>query len=58
MTPFCTHRGLIAMLDRANVDADQIIPKQFLKAIGRTGFGRHRFQDRHDRPQKLHKHAT
>ena len=31
--------GLVAPLDRANVDTDQIIPKQFLKAIGRTGFG-------------------
>ena len=33
------------MLDRANVDTDQIIPKQFLKAIGRTGFGEHLFHD-------------
>ena len=45
MTPFTTHRGLMATLDRANVDTDQIIPKQFLKAIGRTGFGEHLFQD-------------
>ncbi len=45
MTPFTTHRGLIATLDRANVDTDQIIPKQFLKLIGRTGFGEHLFQD-------------
>ena len=45
MTPFKSHRGLLATLDRANVDTDQIIPKQFLKAIGRTGFGTHLFQD-------------
>jgi 3-isopropylmalate/(R)-2-methylmalate dehydratase small subunit len=31
--------GLVAPLDRANVDTDAIIPKQYLKAIGRTGFG-------------------
>jgi 3-isopropylmalate/(R)-2-methylmalate dehydratase small subunit len=35
----------VATLDRANVDTDQIIPKQFLKAIGRTGFGEHLFHD-------------
>ena len=45
MTPFKTHRGLLATLDRANVDTDQIIPKQFLKLIVRTGFGEHLFQD-------------
>jgi len=45
MEPFRTHRGLIAALDRANVDTDQIIPKQFLKSIGRTGFGQHLFHD-------------
>ena len=39
MTPFTSHEGLIAPLDRANVDTDQIIPKQFLKSIRRTGFG-------------------
>lgn len=50
MAPFKTHRGLIATLDRANVDTDQIIPKQFLKAIGRTGFGEHLFQDWRYRP--------
>lgn len=33
------------MLDRANVDTDQIIPKQFLKSIARTGFGKHLFHD-------------
>ena len=45
MTPFKSHRGLIATLDRANVDTDQIIPKQFLKSILRTGFGQHLFHD-------------
>jgi 3-isopropylmalate/(R)-2-methylmalate dehydratase small subunit len=45
MTPFSSHRGLIATLDRANVDTDQIIPKQFLKSIARTGFGEHLFHD-------------
>ena len=39
MTPFTVHRGIIAPLDTANVDTDQIIPKQFLKSIKRTGFG-------------------
>lgn len=39
MEPFKTHKGLVAVLDRANVDTDQIIPKQFLKSIQRTGFG-------------------
>lgn len=45
MKPFKTHRGLVATLDRANVDTDQIIPKQFLKAIGKTGFGERLFFD-------------
>lgn len=39
MEPFIRHRGRIATLHRANVDTDQIIPKQFLKSIRRTGFG-------------------
>ncbi len=39
MTPFTVHRGLVAPLDRANVDTDAIIPKQFLKSIQRSGFG-------------------
>ncbi len=38
MEPFLRHRGRVAMLDRANVDTDQIIPKQFLKSVRRTGF--------------------
>ena len=45
MTPFKSHRGLIVTLDRANVDTDQIIPKQFLKSILRTGFGENLFYD-------------
>ena len=45
MEPFKNHRGLLATLDRANVDTDQIIPKQFLKSIARTGFGEHLFHD-------------
>jgi 3-isopropylmalate/(R)-2-methylmalate dehydratase small subunit len=39
MTPFTTHTGICAALPRVNVDTDQIIPKQFLKRIERTGFG-------------------
>jgi 3-isopropylmalate/(R)-2-methylmalate dehydratase small subunit len=39
MTPFTQHTGMVVPLDRANVDTDQIIPKQFLKSIKRTGFG-------------------
>ncbi len=38
MEAFKTHRGLVVPLDRASVDTDQIIPKQFLKRVGRTGF--------------------
>ncbi|MCA9396296.1 MAG: 3-isopropylmalate dehydratase small subunit [Candidatus Omnitrophica bacterium] len=45
MKPFTTHEGIIATLDRANVDTDQIIPKQFLKSILRTGFGESLFFD-------------
>jgi len=45
MKPFETFRGIIAVLDRANIDTDQIIPKQFLKSIGRTGFGESLFYD-------------
>ena len=39
MEPFTTHTGLVAPLDRSNVDTDAIIPKQFLKSVERTGFG-------------------
>jgi 3-isopropylmalate/(R)-2-methylmalate dehydratase small subunit len=45
MKSFRTHTGLVAPLDRANVDTDQIIPKQFLKRIERTGFGQFLFYD-------------
>lgn len=45
MKPFTTHTGLVAAMDRANVDTDQIIPKQFLKRIERTGFGQFLFFD-------------
>lgn len=45
MQSFSTHRGRVATLDRANIDTDQIIPKQFLKSIKRTGFGESLFQD-------------
>jgi 3-isopropylmalate/(R)-2-methylmalate dehydratase small subunit len=45
MKPFRIHKGRVAPLDRANVDTDQIIPKQFLKRIERTGFGEFLFYD-------------
>ncbi len=45
MLPFRTHTGVVAPLDRPNVDTDQIIPKQFLKRIERTGFGEFLFYD-------------
>jgi len=45
MNSFRIHTGLVAPLDRANVDTDQIIPKQFLKRIERTGFGEFLFFD-------------
>jgi len=45
MRNFRQHSGLVAPLDRANVDTDQIIPKQFLKRIERTGFGEFLFYD-------------
>lgn len=45
MKAFTTHAGLVAPLDRANVDTDQIIPKQFLKSIRRTGFGPNLFDE-------------
>jgi 3-isopropylmalate/(R)-2-methylmalate dehydratase small subunit len=45
MNPFRKHTGLVAPLDRVNVDTDQIIPKQFLKRIERTGFGQFLFND-------------
>ena len=45
MQPFRSHTGLVAVLDRPNVDTDQIIPKQFLKRVERTGFGEFLFYD-------------
>ena len=45
MKAFTRHKGLIAPLDRANVDTDMIIPKQFLKSIKRTGFGPNLFDE-------------
>src|ERR1700739_1907232 len=45
MQPFRKHTGMVAPLDRVNVDTDQIIPKQFLKRIERTGFGEVLFYD-------------
>jgi 3-isopropylmalate/(R)-2-methylmalate dehydratase small subunit len=45
MKSFTTHTGLVAPLDRANVDTDMIIPKQFLKSIKRSGFGPNLFDE-------------
>ena len=45
MESFTTHTGIAATLDRSNVDTDQIIPKQFLKSIKRTGYGPNAFFD-------------
>lgn len=45
MTPFIKHTGLVAPLDRVNVDTDQMVPKQFLKWVTRDGYGRVLFYD-------------
>ena len=45
MKAFTRHKGLVGPLDRANVDTDMIIPKQFLKSIKRTGFGPNLFDE-------------
>ena len=45
MQSFTKHSGVVAAMDRSNVDTDQIIPKQFLKRIERTGFGQFLFND-------------
>jgi 3-isopropylmalate/(R)-2-methylmalate dehydratase small subunit len=45
MNKFTVHQGLVAPLDRENVDTDAIIPKQFLKSIKRTGFGQNLFDE-------------
>jgi 3-isopropylmalate/(R)-2-methylmalate dehydratase small subunit len=50
MQPFHVHKGIAAPLDRANIDTDQIIPKQFLKRVERTGFGQFLFYDWRFRP--------
>ncbi len=45
MEPFTTHTGLVAFLDRVDIDTDQIIPRDFLKRIERTGYGQFLFHD-------------
>ncbi len=45
MQPFITHTGLVQPIDKVNVDTDQMVPKQFLKALTRQGFGRILFYD-------------
>jgi 3-isopropylmalate/(R)-2-methylmalate dehydratase small subunit len=50
MQPFVRETGVVVPLDRPNVDTDQIIPKQFLKRIERTGFGQFLFNDWRFRP--------
>ena len=45
MNPFTLHKGLVAPMDRENVDTDAIIPKQFLKSIRKTGFGQNLFDE-------------
>jgi len=54
MQPFHKHTGVVAPLDRVNVDTDQIIPKQFLKRIERTGFGQFLFYDWRFSPEGQH----
>jgi 3-isopropylmalate/(R)-2-methylmalate dehydratase small subunit len=45
MEPFTIHTGIVAPLDRVNIDTDAIIPKQFLRKIERSGFGQHLFHE-------------
>ena len=45
MEPYVNHESIAALMDRSNVDTDQIIPKQFLKKVERSGFGVHLFHD-------------
>ena len=45
MNKFTVHKGLVAPMDRENVDTDAIIPKQFLKSIRKTGFGPNLFDE-------------
>ncbi|MDD1367136.1 hypothetical protein PTB13_03125, partial [Bacillus sp. MHSD17] len=56
MEPFRIHKGTVAVLMNDNIDTDQIIPKQYLKRIERTGFGKYLFDEwrydnnRHENP--------
>ena len=52
MQPFKNFTGLVAPMDRSNVDTDQVIPKQFLKAVVRSGLARGLFFDWRDQPDK------
>ncbi|OGX39002.1 MAG: 3-isopropylmalate dehydratase small subunit [Omnitrophica WOR_2 bacterium RIFCSPHIGHO2_02_FULL_50_17] len=45
MNPFTQHTGIAVPLDRVNVDTDAIVPKQFLRKVERTGFGKHLFHE-------------
>ena len=45
MEPYIKHESIAALMNRSNVDTDQIIPKQFLKKVERSGFGKHLFHD-------------
>lgn len=45
MKPFSIHTGLVVPIDRANIDTDAIVPKQFLKKVEKAGFGKHLFHD-------------
>ena len=45
MEPYVKHESIAALMDRNNVDTDQIVPKQFLKEVSRNGFGKHLFFD-------------
>ncbi len=45
MKPYNKHESIAALMNRSNVDTDQIIPKQFLKKVERSGFGKHLFHD-------------
>ena len=45
MKPYTNHQSIAALMNRNNVDTDQIVPKQFLKKVERTGFGAHLFHD-------------
>lgn len=59
MEPFTTMKGLVAPLDRVNVDTDAIIPKQFLKRIERSGFGQFLFYEwRYDEQDQPNSHFT